>query len=56
MMKENLPFLNNTSNPQNVVQAGLKENLWGILAQKINEGEWKATTQQELISRMQSQL
>ena len=28
----------------------------GIFAQKINEGGWKATTQQELISRMQSQL
>jgi hypothetical protein len=42
MMKENLPFLNNTSNPQNVAaipQAGLKENLWGILAHEINEGE-----------------
>ena len=45
LMKENLPFLNNTTNPQNVAQAGLIENLWGILAQKINEGGWKATTQ-----------
>ncbi len=44
-MKENLPFLNNTTNPQNVAQAGLIENLWGILAQKINEEGWKATTQ-----------
>ena len=51
-----MKFLNNTTNPQNVAQAGLIENLWGILAQKINEGGWKATTQQELISRMQSQL
>ena len=56
LMKENFPFLNNTTNPQNVAQAGLIENLWGILEQKINEGGWKATTQQELISRMQSQL
>ena len=56
LMKENLPFLNNTTKPQNVAQAGLIENLWGILAQKINEGGWKATTQQELISRKQSQL
>ena len=55
-MKENLPFVYNSTNPQNVVQAGQIENLWGILAQKINEGGWKATTQQELISRMQSQL
>ena len=48
--------MNNSTNPQNVAQAGLIENLWGILAQKINEGGWKATTQQGLISRMQSQL
>jgi hypothetical protein len=55
-MKENFPFVNNTTHPQNVLQVRLIENLWGILAQKINEGGWKATTQQELISRMQSQL
>ena len=55
-MKVNLPFVYNRINPQNVAQAGLIENLWGILAQKINEGGWRATTQQELISRMQSQL
>jgi hypothetical protein len=29
---------------------------WGILAQKIYAGGWKATTQQELISRIQSLL
>ena len=56
LTKENLPFLNNSTNPQNVVQAGLIENLWGILAQKIYEGGWKVTTQQELISRIESQL
>jgi hypothetical protein len=55
-MKENFPFVYNSTNPQNVAQAGQIENLWGILAQKINEGGWKATTQQELISRIQSQL
>jgi hypothetical protein len=42
--------------PQNVPQARLKENLWGILAQKIYEGGWRVTTQQESISRIQSQL
>jgi hypothetical protein len=56
LMNENLPFVNNTTHPQNVAQAGQIENLWGIFAQKINEGGWKATTQQDLISRMQSQL
>ena len=56
LTKENLPFLNNSTNSQNVAQAGLIENLWGILAQKIYEGGWKVTTQQELISRIESQL
>ena len=55
-MKENLPFFDNTAIHLNVPQAGLIENLWGILAQKICEGGWNAKTQQELISRIQSQL
>ena len=42
--------------PPNVPQARPIENLWGILAQKVYEGEWEAKTQQELISRIQSQL
>jgi hypothetical protein len=56
LMNENLPFGKNTTNPQNVPQTRPKENLWGILAQKVYEGGWEATTQQELISRIQSQL
>jgi hypothetical protein len=44
-MKENLPFVDNATNPQNVPQSRQIENLWGILAQKIYEGGWKATTQ-----------
>ena len=35
LMKENLSFGNNATNHQNVPQARLIENLWGILAQKI---------------------
>jgi hypothetical protein len=35
LMKENLPFVNNTANHQNVPQARPIENLRGILAQKI---------------------
>jgi hypothetical protein len=54
-MNENLPF-GNTTNTPNVPQARLIENLWGISAQKIYKGGWKTTTQQELISRIQSQL
>jgi hypothetical protein len=56
LMKENLPFGNNTTNHQNVPQDRLIENLRGILVHEIYEGVWKATTQQELISRIESQL
>ena len=55
-MKENIPFFDNTAIHLNVLQARPKENLWGILAQKVYEGGWEAKTQQELISRIQSQL
>jgi hypothetical protein len=55
-MKENLPFFDNTAIHLNVPQARPKENLWGILAQKVYEGGWEAKTQQELISRIQSQM
>ena len=55
-MKENLPFFDNTAIHLNVPQARPKENLWGILAQKVYEGGWEAKTQQEFISHMQSQL
>ena len=55
-MEENLHFVERTSNPPNVPQARPIENLWGILAQKVYEGGWKARTQQELICRIQSQL
>ena len=49
-------FVDETTNPPNVPQARPIENLWGILAQKVYEGGWEAKTQQELISRIQSQL
>jgi hypothetical protein len=55
-MNENAYFVDETTNPPNVPQARPIENLWGILAQKINKGGWEATTQQELISQNQSQL
>ena len=56
LMKENLPFGNNTTNHQNVPQDRLIENLRGILVHEIYEGGWKVKTQQELISRIQSQV
>jgi hypothetical protein len=56
LMKENVPFFDNTAIHLNDPQARPKENLRGILVQEIYEGRWKATTQQELINRIQSQL
>jgi hypothetical protein len=55
-MNENVYFVDETTNPPNVPQARPIENLWGILAQKVNKGGWETTTQQELISQNQSQL
>jgi hypothetical protein len=49
-------FFDRNTNPPNVPQARPIENLWGILTQKVYEGGWEAKTQQELISRIQSQL
>jgi hypothetical protein len=49
-------FVDETHNPLNVPQARPIETLWGILAQKIYEEGWDATTQQELICRIQSQM
>jgi hypothetical protein len=39
-----------------IPQARSIENLWGISEQKVYEEGWGARTQQELISRIQSQL
>ena len=55
-MNENVYFVDETTNLPNVPQARPIVNLWGILAQKVYEGGWEAKTQQELISRIQSQL
>ncbi len=55
-MKEYLPHGDKATSPRNVPQAKQIENLWGILAQKVYEGGQEATKQQELISRIQSQL
>ena len=55
-MKENLHLVEKASNLPNVLQTRPIENLWGILAQEVYEGEWQASTHQELISRIQSQL
>ena len=55
-MEENLHFVERPPTLQLFLKLGRIENLWGISAQKVYEGGWQASTQQELISRIQSQL
>ena len=55
-MEENEHLVEKASNPPNVPQARPVENLWGILAQEVNERGWQASAQLELVSRIQSQL
>jgi hypothetical protein len=43
-------------NPPNVPQARPIENFWGCLAQKVYEGDWEATTEQQLINRLHRKL
>ena len=43
-------------NPTNVPQERPIENFWGCLAQKVYEGGWQATTEQELIRRIENKL
>ena len=52
-MEENEHLVEKASNPPNVSQARPIENLCGILAQKVYEWGWQASTQQELNSRIQ---
>ena len=43
-MDENVKFVPNDMNPLNVPQARPIENMWGCLAQKVDEGGWEAET------------
>ena len=49
-------FVEKASNPPNVPQSRPIENLRRILAQKVYEGGWQVSIEQELISRIESQL
>ena len=55
-MEANVYFVEKASNSPNVHQARPIEKLWGILAQEVYEEGWQASTQQELISRIQLQI
>ena len=55
-MSENLNFVPKDINPPNVPQARPIENFWGILAQKVYEGGWEATTKLQLTRRIEAKI
>lgn len=55
-MDKNVTYVDKRLNPANVPQARPIENFWGCLAQKVYEGGWQATTEEELIRRIKRKL
>ena len=55
-MEQNINFVEVKSNPPNVPQARPIEDFWGCLAQKVYEGCWEATSEQQLIDRIKRKL
>lgn len=55
-MNANIKFVPKNINPPNVPQARPIENFWGCLAQKVYEGGWEATTEEQLIRRIAAKL
>ena len=55
-MNENVKYVPEHLNPPNVTQARPIESFWGDLAQKVYEGGWEATTEEELIRRIKSKI
>ena len=55
-MSENINFVRVEDNPPNVPQARPIEDFWGCLSQKVYEGGWEATSDQQLINRIEAKL
>ena len=55
-MNENVNFVAKNINPPNVPQARPIENFWGCLAQKVYEGGWEATTEDQLVRRIKAKI
>ena len=53
-MNENINFVPKQLNQPNVPQARSIENFWCCLAQKVSEGGYEAKTDDQLISRVKS--
>ena len=55
-LDKNVYYVDKRINPPNVPQARPIENFWGCLSQKVYEGGWQTTTEEELISRIKQKL
>ena len=53
---QNVNYVPKPFNPPNVSQARPIENFWGWLTQKVYEGGWEATSEQQLVRRIQSKI
>lgn len=54
--EQNIPFVAKAINPPNVPKARPIEDFWAILADKVYQGGWEATNQEQLANRIKSQL
>ena len=55
-MNENVNYVTKDINPPNVPQARPIENFWGCLSEKVYEGGWQASSEQQLINRIKLKL
>ncbi|RNA02407.1 glucosylceramidase 4 [Brachionus plicatilis] len=55
-MNENVNYVTKYINPPNVLQARSTETFWGCLSEKVYEGGWKASIEQQLINRIKLKL
>lgn len=55
-MDENVNYVAKRLNPPNVPQARPIENFWGCLTQKVYDRGWEATSEQQLVRRIESKL
>ena len=55
-MSQNVNYVEKQLNPPNVPQARPIENFWGWLTQKVYEGGWEATSEEQLVRRIESKI
>ena len=55
-MDQNVNYVPKPLNPPNVPQARPIENFWSWLTQKVYERGWEATSEQQLVRRIESKI